>query len=175
MRLILLLALTTLYGAAWAADKVQTLHVKTGLWQVTTTSSDTEQLPIPSALLGKLTPEQRARVEERMNTRSSDAPRVRKRKYCLTKDQLNQGATFGQDRKSCTRTIFAATSDRLEMRIECASQRQQIKSAGTLQVEATDPENVKGSIRLTMGGDRPNDLTSMFTARWISQFCSLTK
>jgi len=56
-----------------------------------------------------------------------------------------------------------------------AIQRHETNSAGTLQVAATDPENVKASVRLTMGGDRPEDSSSTLTARWIGPICSPAK
>jgi len=171
-RLALLLGLPL---ALHAADKGEPLNLKAGLWQVTTTTAPSDDVMVPAALLEKLTPEQRARVEERMNAKPADAPRMIRRKYCLTKEQLDKGATFGQDRKSCTRSILASTSDMLEMRIECAGQRQGISSAETLLVEATDPENVKGYVHRTMDGDGPESSISTFTARWIGPICSPTK
>jgi hypothetical protein len=100
MRLIPLLALVTLSTATGAADKVRPLNVKLGLWEVTTTVMASEEIPIPAGLLEKLTPEQRARVEERIEARSSQAAKVTRRKFCLTGEQLNKGPIFGQDRKS---------------------------------------------------------------------------
>jgi hypothetical protein len=113
-------------------------------------------MSIPAALLERLTPEQRARVEERMKAKSSDPPKMTRQEYCLTltRKQLENGVTFGQDRKSCTRSIFASTSNKLEMRIECGSQNQKNEAVGTLQLETTDPEKLQGSIRLTLDGGR---------------------
>ena len=174
MRLIPLIALLALSTATGAVDKVQSLNIKLGLWEVTTTVTANTEIPIPAGLLEKLTPEQRARVEERIKARSSDTPKVIHRTYCLTKEQLNKGPTFGRDWEFCRRIILASTSDRLEMRFECASQPQEIKSSGsgTLQVEATDQENVKGYVRRSISGDRLADSSSMFTAKWISPICS---
>ena len=155
-----------------AADKVQPLNVKVGLWELTTAITTGGDLPIPAGLLEKLTPEQRARVEERMKARSSDSTSVSTRKHCLTREQLEKGATFGEDRKSCTRTVVTSTSNKLEMQITCVSQSQNMKSEGTVQVEAIDTERVKGSVRLTVSGDRAADSTSTFTATWIGPICS---
>lgn len=161
MRLIPILAIVTLSVALRAADKEQPLNVKIGLWEVTTTVTTSEEIPIPAGLLEKLTPEQRARAEECMKARSSDPPTAVKRKYCLTREQLNIGATFGHDRKSCTRSILASTSDRLEMRIECATQPQQKEERWNL----TDRGHRRGKReRLSRPGDRPKSSLSMFTA-----------
>jgi len=95
------------------------------------------EMSIPAALLERLIPEQPARVEERMKAKSSDPPKMTRQKYCLTRKQLEKGVTFGQDRKPCTRSIFASTSNKLEMRIECVSQNQKNEAVGTLPVETT--------------------------------------
>jgi len=161
--------------AVWAADKVQPLNVKVGLWDVTTTATTSGEISIPAGLLEKLTPQQRARVEERTNARTSEASRVTTRKYCLTRERLDQGVTFGEDRRSCTRSVVASTRNKLEMRIECVRQSQDMKSEGTVQVETIDSEKVKGSVRLTVSGDRAAVSTSTFTARWIGPICTLTR
>ena len=159
-------------AVALAADRVQPLNVKVGLWEVTTTATISGEIPIPAGLLEKLNPEQRARVEERIKVRSSEPPSVTTREHCLTKEELTKGVTFGGDRKSCTRTVVTSTSNKLEMRIECLNPGQDIKTQGTVQVEAIDTETVKGSVRLTVSGDRAADSTSTFTATWIGPICS---
>lgn len=171
-RLFLLAAVVTV----WADEKVQPLNVKIGLWEVTQTVAANNEMPIPAGLLEKLTPEQRARVEERIKARSPDPPpTVTRQKYCLTREQLNKGPTFGRDWESCRRVVLAATSERLEMRFECASQRQESKSVESLQVEATDSENVKGCVRRSINSDQLADSSSTFTAKWISPICSPAK
>jgi hypothetical protein len=104
-------------------------------------------MSIPAALLERLTPEQRARVEERMKAKSSDPPKMTRQIVLFSQETTENGVTFGQDRKSCTRGILASTSNKLEMRIECVSQNQKNEAVGTLQVETRDPEKVQGSIR----------------------------
>jgi Protein of unknown function (DUF3617) len=160
--------------AALAADKIRPLKVKVGLWEVTTTATTSGDLPIPAGLLEKLTAAQRARVKERMKAKVSEAP-ITTRRQCLTREQLDKEVTFGEDPKSCARTVVASTGNKLEMRIACVSQSQDIKSEGTFQVAAIDSERVKGSVHLTLTGDRTGVSTSEFTARWIGPTCGSTK
>lgn len=158
------------------ADKAQTMKIKPGLWEVTTTVARDTEIPIPAGLLEKLTPEQRARVEERRNTKSSEAQMVIKKKYCLSRDELTQGPTFGQDRKSCKPIVVASTAKSLTMRIECASQSPQSQ---TWEMEAAGLEQVTGSARATIGADQAQIQTSRrisaFSARWIAPTCSSSK
>jgi hypothetical protein len=164
----------TLSVATQGADNAQSLNVKTGLWEVTTTVKTSEEMPIPAGLLEKLTPGQRARVEERMKARKSEPGETTIEKQCLTRKHLDDGIPFGRDRKSCARTVLTSTSSNVDMHVECLGKG--IKSSGILQIEALSSENVKGSMRLsTTGGDNATNSTSTFTAKWIGPFCSSTK
>ncbi len=171
--LVWLVFITSL--AALAADKIRPLKVKVGLWEVTTNATTSGDLPIPVGLLEKLTAAQRARVKERMQSKTSEVPRITTRRQCLTREQLDMGVAFGEDPRSCARTVVASTGNKMEMRIACVSQSQDIKSEGTFQVSAIDSERVKGSIHLTLTGDRIAVSTSEFTARWIGPTCGSTR
>ena len=171
---ILLGLIFTIAIPAWVTDKVQPLNVRLGLWERTTTVTTRGEMPIPPDLLAKLTPEQRAKMEETMKARSAGAPRTTTKKGCLTKEQLDKAFAFGEERKSCTRTIITSTSSKLEVRLECAEQG--MKSDGTFQVEALSPENVKGSVHMVAtSGDRTMNTTSNFTAKWLGPACGDVK
>ena len=105
--------------AIWAADKIQPLDVKTGLWEVTTTSVTSGMPPIPPEALARLTPEQRARMEESMKSRMGGTPKTTIRKDCVTKEKLDKDYLFGEDRKECTRTVVTTSSRKLEMKMQC--------------------------------------------------------
>src|SRR5690242_9544509 len=53
-------------SAPQAATKMQPLNVKPGLWETTVTYSMAGELPMSPEMLKKMTPEQRARLEEAM-------------------------------------------------------------------------------------------------------------
>jgi hypothetical protein len=164
----------TLSVATQGADNAQSLNVKTGLWEVTTTVTASEEMPIPAGLLEKLTPGQRARVEERMKARKSEPAKTTIKKQCLTRKHLDDGIPFDRDRKSCTRTVLTSTSSKVDMHVECLGKG--FKSSGIFQIEALSSENVKGSMRLSAtGGANATNSTSTFTAKWISPFCSTTE
>ena len=65
------------------ADNRPSLNLKIGLWEVTTTVTTSEEMPIPAGLLEKLTPAQRARVEERMKARKSEPEKNNHQKAVL--------------------------------------------------------------------------------------------
>jgi hypothetical protein len=161
-------------SALWAADKYQPLDVKTGLWEVTTTISTSGQMPIPADLLEKLTPEQRARFEERMNAKSLQPAKPIVSRNCLTQEQLDKGDSFTENRKSCTHTIVSSTRSKAEVRLQC--EEKDMKFDVKLQFEAIDSENVRGQTQsIATGGDHSMNANSTFTAKWISPNCGTTK
>ena len=101
--------------AVWAADKLQPLNVKTGLWETTTTRITSGEIPIPAEMLARLTPEQRARMEARMKANSAEKTKTNTSKSCMTKEKLEK-APFSDEQKECTRTIVTSTSSKAEVR-----------------------------------------------------------
>jgi Protein of unknown function (DUF3617) len=161
-------------GFLGATDKIQPLDIKLGLWEATKNSQVTGTPPVPPEVLARLTPEQRAKLEEAMKARASQGPTTRTSKSCITKEKINDQHVFDEGRTSCTRTVVTSTSNKLEMQIECVDAG--IKRSGTFWVEAINSENVKGSVRLvSSSNDRTTNINSNFTAKWISPDCGETK
>ena len=175
MRLIPFVALLTLSTATGAVDKVHSLNVKPGLWEVTTTVTANAEIPIPAALLEKLTPEQRARIRDRIDARKTEPGKTTTRKQCLTRKQLQSGIPFGPDEKSCTRMTFTSSRSKADMRLKCFDPG--TNSHGTLQIRALSPESVKGSLSFSVdhGDNATNSTSSSFTAKWIGPICHGTK
>jgi Protein of unknown function (DUF3617) len=160
-----------LCSVSQAADKVQSLNIKPGLWEVTATVTTSGEMPIPSALLEKLTPEQRARINDRIEARESEPQKTTVKKQCLTRRQIEDGTPFRHDRKSCTRTVLTSTSSKVDMYLECLEKG--VRSGGTLQIEAVNSERVRGSIHFSeSGSDNTSNSNSTFTARWIGPSCN---
>lgn len=155
-----------------AVDKIQPLNIKVGLWEVTTTMNSSAQMPIPASLLEKLTPEQRARVEERMNSRSSSSAKAIKSRHCLSQEQLDRGASFGEVPKFCTPTILSSTPSKMEIRAECTENG--VKWEVRARFEAIDSENVKGQTE-SSGDDHTLNSNSTFTAKRIAPVCGMIK
>jgi hypothetical protein len=155
-------------AAVWAADTVP-LDVKTGQWEGTNTSATTGAPPIPPEVLSRMSPEQRAKMEE--NIKAMGAPRTTTTKSCVTKEQIAKAFDMGQQQKSCTRTVVTSSATKQEIHIECSTDK--MKSTGTLRVEALNSESVKGSMQMTMTGAGNNAMTmnSTFTAKWLGPTC----
>lgn len=148
--------------------KYQPLDVKTGLWEKTATYKTAGQLPVPAGMLDKLTPEQRARFEARMNARSSGSTRTTTDRSCLTAQQLNDPADLAD--KGCSVTVLESTSARATGTLACTIQGMEM--TGSAEFDAIDQEHVKGTEHVTSaanGNSMTTDVT--FTSKWLSPTC----
>jgi len=154
-----------------AADNVQPLNVKAGLWEVNTTSAVSKDNVLPAALLEKLTPEQRARIEERIKASRSDTLITTIKKRCLSREQLRRGLLFRPDGRSCTWTLLTSTRNKVEMRGDCVDQG--FKTEARLQIAALSPDEAEGSLQFSTNGENtiPPATSSTFKAKWIGPRC----
>jgi len=153
-----------------ATGQVQPLNIKAGLWEVTVISTVSGRPPIPPEVLARMTPEQKAKFEAAMKGMASDTPKTRAYKNCVTKEQLNQDP-FSDEGRNCTRTVLKATGSMMEIREVC--EREGAKSDMTIQLEAPNSENVKGSGHVTeAGGSNSMNVSTTFTAKWLGAVCT---
>jgi hypothetical protein len=165
------LALAACCTIGWAADTFHPLDVKTGEWEASVTVAMNGAPPIPVEALARMTPEQRARLEDQTKSLSG---RTIVHKSCVKKEKLDQPLTFGNNDKACTNTLVTSTGSMQEIHVEC--NRNNRKSSGTLRFEALDSEHVKGTVKMSMTSDSGNmDINSTFTAKWIGETCSSDK
>ncbi len=167
---LLLIALT-----AFAADKVQRLNVRTGLWEVTTTIHNQGHMPIPAAMLERMTPEQRARMEERLKAQPADRSRTITHKNCLTEQDMQKGDLFSSNpNKECTEHVVNSTSTAAEIQMSCKGEG--LQGNGTVKIKVLNPENVEGSSHVTATGNGQTlNTDSTFTAKWVSANCGKTR
>jgi|SRR5665213_4557557 len=159
---------STVCPAVWAAD-FSPLDVKTGQWESTVTGQATGIPPIPDEVLNRMTPEQRAKIQAAMQARGSKATVS---KSCLTKDKLDKAFDLGDENtKSCSRSLITSSGSKQEIRIDCT--RKDVKTTGTVKVEALNSENVKGSMRMTVtNGEHTMNMNYIFAAKWIGPVCA---
>ena len=154
-----------------AADTLTPLDVKLGQWESSMTMETTGLPPIPTEVLDRLPPEQRAKMEERLKANASKGPRTTVHKSCLKKEDLDKALSFGNEEKSCTRTIVTSSRSKQEIHMECTVGGG--KQSGTIRIEAVNSENVKGSTEMTMtGAGRTMNMNSTFTAKWLGPTCT---
>lgn len=144
------------------------LNVKLGQWETTTTMQMSGMPAIPQDALDKMTPQQRQMIEERMKSIQGKPTTT---KYCVKQEDIDKAMKFGTDDKECTRTIVTSTSTTQEIKIEC--NRDGNKSAGTVRVDASNRENVKGTIQMNVAsaGGRSMTMNGSFVSKWLGAAC----
>jgi len=173
VRTTLFVALTfTSFVGLWAQDKIQPMDVKPGLWQVTMTTTMAGQ--VPADLLQKLTPEQRAKFEERMAARSGEPNKPMTYKSCITQEQINKGYSFAEDRHSCTSTVVSSSRSKEDVRLECSENG--MKLNGTVHLERIDSEDVKAQLEsVGTDGERTIHSNATLAGKWLGSDCGTTK
>jgi uncharacterized protein DUF3617 len=153
----------------WAADKLQPLDVKLGLWETTSASNMSGAPPIPEEALAKMTPEQRAKFEAMIKARTG-APTTRTHKNCLTKEKLEKDLSFGEDRGECTHNILSSSSRGAEVKFHCTSEN--MTSEGIAKFEAVNSENVKGTVHMNMtGSGKTMTMDTSLTSHYVTSSC----
>jgi hypothetical protein len=155
----------------FAADTFHPLDVKPGEWESTMTIAMNGPPPIPAEALARMTPEQRARLEEKTKSLSG---RTIVHKTCIKKERLDKPLTWGNEDKACAYTLGASTGSLQEVHVECSKENR--KSTGTIRVQAVDQENIKGAVQMTLTfGDRTSEINSEFTAKYVGPTCTTEK
>jgi hypothetical protein len=152
------------------AAKLQPLNIKPGLWETPLTIKRTGAVPIPAEMLNRLTPEQRARVEERMKANSAAHTHTVKR--CITKEDLERETWMGKmaNAKDCTVTVLNSSSTRFNGKMVCDIEGMHV--IGNLELVAGDPEHVDGSYHSTTTGDgHTMNVESTWTSKWLGPGC----
>jgi len=161
-----------LSSPVWAQTKFQPLNVKTGLWESTVTTTTTGQMPIPAEMLARLTPEQRAKFEARMNQNASPKTRTHTNRDCETKEKLAE-QPFNSE-KECKQTILVSTGTKAEVKMVC--EMSDVKASGTMRIDVLSPESVKGSGQMTSnGGGHSMTVNTSFSSKWLGPSCGNLK
>jgi hypothetical protein len=169
-------------SAAWAQTqnsaqptvKLQSLNIKPGLWESTRTMKRTGEMPIPTEMLNRLTPEQRARMEERMKANSGGHTSTVTEKHCITREDLERDRLKIAEAKECTTTVVNSTSTNLKGKMVCETAG--MHSTGTLELVAVDPEHINGSYHSTVdGNDHSMNFEGTWTSKWLGSSCGDVK
>ena len=153
-----------------SAAKLQTLNIKPGLWESTRTIKRTGQLPIPAEMLNRLTPEQRARMEERMKANSAAHTTTTTEKHCVTREDLEKDRLKLAETKECTTTVLTTTTTTVKTKFVC--DQEGMHATGTLELVAADPEHMNGSYHSTANAEgHTMNVEGTWTSKWLGPSC----
>ena len=156
------------------AVKLQTLNIKPGLWESTRTIKRAGEMGIPPEMLNRLTPEQRARMEERMKANSAARSNTTTENHCVTKEDLEKDRLTLADAKGCTTTVVNSTSTSVKANLVCDIEG--MHATGTLELVAADPEHLSGSSHSSIDANgHTMNVEGAWTSKWLSSSCSEVK
>jgi hypothetical protein len=131
-------------------------------------------MPIPAELLNRLTPEQRARMEERMKANSAGHTTTKIEKHCVTREDLEKDRLKIAESDECTTTVTNSTSTSLTGKLVCETGG--VRANGTLELVAADPEHLNGSYHSTMEGNgHTMNVEGSWTSKWLGSSCGNVK
>lgn len=164
----LALGLLGLSGAV-SAVAAEPLGVKPGLWETTNVSKISGMPAIPPEAMGKMTPQQRARIDQAMAGQSG-APRSQMLQSCVTKEKLERAFAPDQSSdKDCKHSVVSSSRRKQEIHMECTGR---VKSSGHFRIEALTPESIKGDFHMTSGDTaHPMDIRMEIVGKWLGADC----
>ncbi|HLY18844.1 MAG TPA: tetratricopeptide repeat protein [Bryobacteraceae bacterium] len=165
---IVLLAAT----GSWAANEIQPLDLQPGLWEIALTVKTSGLLPMPPEVLAKLTPEQRAEMDDKTKKKAAERAQTTVRRSCLEERELQRPLmlTFGGAGQGCTQTVGVSTPTRQEIRVDCG--KGTTLGGGTVLIEVTDTRNAKVTSQWSAtDGSRTMKMTSTAVLKWLGSEC----
>jgi hypothetical protein len=178
MRKMILFGAVLLWAAILlAAGTFQPLNVKTGLWQVTGTSTAGGLTAIPpdmQARMAQMPPEQRAKMEAMIKSRFGGTPQTTTYKKCVTAKDLNTNPWVNGPDEKCTWTVLTSTGSEMEVRGSAceAGKDQGMKTDLNIKLHVVDSENVRASLQGTSTGNGQTvNINGTFTGKWIGASC----
>ncbi len=156
------------------------LNVKPGLWEMTSTGEATGAPPVPAEYLARMTPEQRAKMQERMAASMTRANQPRTNRQCVTAEELQHGidvqdeANRANQRRGCQKMLANVTSTVMDMKQTCNGEGQ--NTTMLMHFVATSPPSVTGHIEVTMSGSGNSmSIKREMTGKWLGPDCGTMK
>jgi hypothetical protein len=147
----------------------ETLNVKSGLWETTSTTEATGMPPIPPEVAARMTPQQQVMVQESMRRALAKNGKPRTQQQCITQEEINSAFGNLAPNSGCKTSVVTSTAKVQETQLACTGST---KATGTLHIEASSPENVTGSSQMTVGeGQNVMVVKTQFTAHWLGSDC----
>lgn len=152
----------------FALQAAEQLNVKTGLWEITSSSRISGVPPLPKEVLDKLTAEQRAEMAAAFQDEASKGPQLDVDRECVTQDEIERPFQPA-DAEDCTHTVTQSTRTTQEVKLVCSGE---YEGSGVFRVTALTPESITGSLDLQLGeGKDVMQVESQLKGRWLGADC----
>jgi hypothetical protein len=148
------------------ASSAERLNIKTGLWEITSTTQMSGTPQLPKELTANLTPQQRAKMEADFKAASKD-PKKDVDRSCITQKDVEN--PFHGASENCKQSIIHTTRTTQEVRLVCAGEP---KGSGFIRINTPTPETMTGVMDIKMGeGADALTLKANLTGRWLGADC----
>jgi hypothetical protein len=172
-RMIVMSVFCLLATVLLAGGKVTPLHVKTGLWESTSTTTLNGALGIPPELLAQMTPEQKARYEAAMKRMANGRPTSRTYRNCLTEKELKENPFPDKEQTEgmqCKQEVIRSTGSDLEVRETCSEGTTSGEAHMTFHASSSEHTTGQGEMTATMGG-RTMHSKIKIESKWLGASC----
>ena len=151
------------------------LNASPGLWQITTQSQLSGQMPmIDESAINNLPPARRAKFEAAMKTAMAKAAGPHVFKECLTREKLAKGFDLAKPDPSCTRTVVTSSANALEVREQCTTARD--SRVGDYRFTLANQTTAMGSVQMQMShAGKTMTINGTMQGQWLSSDCGKLK
>lgn len=146
------------------SSRAESFDVKTGSWEVTTTTA-VEGMPVPKKVLDDMPPVQRAKMEQMMRARAAK-PQTHTVRQCLTKEDLDRSRLHTSDNPKCASNVISQSARRLEAEVTCPPPE---ASKMHLKYDAISVESFVGSMDRVQG--EGGKIHVDVKGRWLAAVC----
>jgi hypothetical protein len=148
-----------------------TLHVNTGLWEITSTSAMSGAPPISPAMMASIPPERRAHVLAMMHESMARALKPRTVQSCVTQKDLDRPfrPMINNAETKCSETVVSASTTMEDIRISCTGKH---PMDGHFQFQSPTPGTMNGKMTMNMGeGGQVSHINADISGRWLGASC----
>ena len=148
------------------AVSAEQLSIKTGLWEITSSTQLSGTPQLPKDVTAKMTPQERAKLEADLKTAAKE-PKKNVDRSCITKKDVEN--PFHGVSENCKQSIVRTTRTTQEVRLVCTGAT---KGTGLIRITAPTPESMAGVMDIKMGdGADALNLKANLTGRWLGAEC----
>jgi hypothetical protein len=155
------------------------LRLRPGLWEITTTGESSGWTPMAPEVLARMTPEQRAEAETRIDAAIARQKEPRVYRHCMTQGEIDKGLANigGKTAGLCSETATSSTETLRRGHVQCMAGTI-ASSSYDFSIEAKSPESLAGvwDITLTQGQGRPEiKFKNEIKGTWLATDCGSIK
>jgi len=148
------------------AVSAEQLGIKTGLWEITSSTQLSGTPQLPKEVTAKMTPQERAKLEADLKSAAKE-PKKNVDRSCITKKDVEN--PFHGVSENCKQSIVRTTRTMQEVRLACTGAT---KGTGLIRITAPTPESMTGVMDIKMGdGADALNLKANLTGRWLGTEC----